>query len=80
MRAMDAFVEIVNSSGESKSGLARKLGRGHRYLLNTLSRGSLPRVDNFSMIADACGYDLLLRKRSDNSEILIDPPDDQPDD
>ena len=75
MRAMDAFIEIVDSAGVSKSDIGRKLGRGDRYLRNTMSRGSLPRVDNFSMIADACGYDLLLRKRSDNSEILIDPPE-----
>ena len=76
MKAWDAFVKIVDDSGLSKSALGVSLGHSTRYLRNTMSRGSLPRVDNFATIADACGYDLILRRRSDDSEFTIDPNSD----
>ena len=56
----DAIYEIARKQNISIEKLGLKLGRGARYIGGAKSRGSLPKVDNAAMIADACGYTLCL--------------------
>ena len=72
MNAHDATVEIISESGLGIRQLNRAGGNVERIIYHD----GTPRTDTLARIADACGYDLLLRRRDDLYEILIDPYDD----
>lgn len=76
MNAREAFIEVVAESGMSIRAITRKLGRSPGYFTQiTKENGSTPRTDTLAKVADACDYDLLLRRRLDGYEIPIDPYD-----
>lgn len=76
MQALKALNTVVSQSGVSKTELARKLGRGVNYISNYSVKGNIPRIDTFAAIADVSGFDLIVRRRSNGREIIIDPPED----
>ena len=65
---------VIAQSGANKTELARKLGRGENYISNYSVKGNIPRTDTFAAIADVSGFDLIVRKRDDGTEMTIDPP------
>lgn len=72
MQAYEALLRIVNEKGpKAKTSVA--MGRHPHYLTSTLQRKSVPRADIYAEILDACECDLLIRRRSDSSEIVIEP-------
>ena len=75
MNANDAALEMISDSGIPMPTLSRTMGRDRTFLITTVGRGNIPRADTLSKIADACGYDLVLRRRIDEYEITIDPYD-----
>lgn len=74
MEALDSLRQAINDSGLSMYAVSKLMGKTPIYIGALFSRGSTPRTDTYATIADACGYDLLLRKRDNGAEILIDPP------
>lgn len=74
MRARDVFITVIERSGKKKVEIARSIGRNDGFVRNRTNSPTTPTTETFSLIADACGYDLLVRNRSDGSEIIIDPP------
>ena len=75
MNARDAALEIIADSGLSAGTLSRRLEKERSYIKSFIKRPSIPRADTLASIADACGYDLVLRRRIDEYEIPIDPYD-----
>ena len=77
MDAREATRKMMLNSGRSEYSLSIELSpTGGRYYLESIwKRGTNPRTDTMAKIADACGYDLLLRNRQDGSEITINPPE-----
>lgn len=71
VNAKDAVGEVVSRSGEGPMALSRKLGRHESYLSTTISRRSVPKLDTFADIADACGFELVLRGHG--TELVIEP-------
>lgn len=73
MEPLQALARAIATSGLSKYAVSKRLGKTQAYIGAMFSRGSVPKTDTYATIADVCGYDLLLRKRDDSSEILVDP-------
>lgn len=71
MKALDAIKTMISNSGVSIRGLGALLDKSEFYINGIIYRGSVPKVDTTARIADACGYDLILRRRDDGDEILI---------
>lgn len=74
MKPRDALTLIVNNSGMSMRALSFSIGRSENFVFQTIKNKSVQKVDTMALIADAAGYDLLLRNRKTGSEIIIDPP------
>lgn len=74
MDVLSALKKAITHSGISNYDLSKALGKTPAYVSVIFSRGSVPKTDTFAKIADAAGYDLLLRSRDDEIEIVIDPP------
>jgi hypothetical protein len=51
-----------------------KMGRKSNFISSYKHHGNIPGVDVMAEIADAIGYDLLMRSRETHEEILIEPP------
>lgn len=75
MNAHELILFMMQDSGKRESELSRMLSHDRTYLRSTLKRKGVPRASTYARIADVCGYDLLVRRRSDEYEILIDPFD-----
>lgn len=73
MNAHDALVAMIGESGSSYFSIERTMGVKQNYLKRLRYGGSTPRTDVAARIADACGYDLILRRRDDGSETTIAP-------
>lgn len=73
MNAHEVLRKITRSTGMTDIELSVAMGKNTNYLGVIRNRKTIPRADTFAMIADASGYDLLVRNRTDNEEIVIDP-------
>ena len=76
MNAHDAALEVIKEFDGSLRKLTDSMGHAPNSLTNIIRRNSTPRTDTLVKIADVCGYDLLLRRRTDGYEIPIDNCDD----
>jgi len=56
MEALQALRHMVNMSGKSTKAVSRDMGIADTYISMTLSRKSVPKLDTFVDIAEACGY------------------------
>ena len=74
MQPRNVIPTIVSSSGKSMQSISLAIGRTRTYINSTIQNRSISHVDTVAAVADVCGYDLLLRKRDDGTEIIIDPP------
>lgn len=74
MDVFDTIRSMMNSSGLSFRKLGDLINRKGGYISSIIFKRQVPSVSVLAMIANACGYDLLVRRRDDSSEIIIDPP------
>lgn len=72
MKADQVLPNIVEKSGMKKRAISRAIGKHENYLAVTLQKKSVPQIDTMAAIANAMGYELVLRKPGE--EIVIDPP------
>lgn len=63
---------MLYESGKSGIQLARELGRSDNFIWSTLRNNSMPRVDLLIRIANACGYEILLRGRGEEYVLTVD--------
>jgi hypothetical protein len=74
MKFHDVLTAVISRSGIPKMTLSSLMGKSYTFINTTLGRKSVPKTDTFALIADVCGFDLLVRQRSTGDEMLIDPP------
>lgn len=74
MQPLESLAEVVRLSGLSMQTISAKMNRSRSFVSMTIRNGGMPKVDTLASVAGICGYDLLLRKRDDGTEIVIDPP------
>lgn len=58
MKSTKVLKEIVKNSGKSAVQISREIGRKDNYVSSLLSSGSVPSVETFASIAQACGAQL----------------------
>lgn len=74
MDSTDAPKRMVRMSGKPSSQIAREIGRAESFVRATISQGTRPRVDTFAEIAEACGYEVVLRSGSDEFTLNVRTP------
>ena len=74
MDAKSVLNVVISTSGMNKTELAHAIGKSVNYISNYSVRGNIPRLDTFATIADVSGYEVVVRKRDNATEIIIDPP------
>lgn len=72
MKTSEAIRHMIDESGISCRSLSASIGRSPTFVSTTLAKDSTPRADTLAAMADAMGYELVLRGRGE--EIRIDPP------
>lgn len=72
----DEFVRVLSDTyPEGQRELSRSMGRTSNWIATMLSNGTKPRLDTAAAIADACGYELVVRERSTGRELgRVEPP------
>ena len=71
MNTIDAIRRMCDESGKSTTQVSTEIGRTRSFVGSTLTRQSVPRANTLALIAQACGYRLVLE--SDTDRIQIDP-------
>lgn len=77
MQVKSAVDKIIQESGLSKLDIAKSMGKNPNFVYALVNKQTDPSYRTLVSIADTCGYDLLLRNRVSNNEIIIDPPNDE---
>lgn len=73
MQAKDAIRFVIKKKGLTIEGASLETGRAKSYFSALFSRGSIPKADTLADLLDRLGWDLLIRDRTDDFEITIDP-------
>jgi len=73
VNARDVTLEMIADSGLSVSALSKSMGKERSYIHTTVLRGKTFYCTTLAKVADICGYDLLVRRRTDGYEMPIDP-------
>lgn len=71
MQTIEAIRHMCDQAGMTTVQVSEALGKSRAYVGATLSRGSVPKADTLSQIAQACGYRLVLEGRDE--KIVIEP-------
>ena len=74
MRPEAILRHLVVRENASTIKVSRAMGRSDGYLSSYIANQNIPSITVMSEIGDCLGYDLLLRRRSDGDEIVIEPP------
>ncbi len=79
MKPNEVMRALVDTYPEGQRALSRKLGRSPGWFSPTLTRGSVPRLDTVAAVADACGYEVVVREK-EGGRVLgkVDPPTPRP--
>lgn len=72
MKIYEAIDRMLETSGETKAGVSGALGKHRNYLSSTIYQKAVPKTDTMAEIANAMGYELVLRGHGE--EIVIDAP------
>lgn len=72
MNANKAIRDILHRESLSPSSVSVDMGHKYRYLNTLLSERDNCRSDTLVKFAEATGYELLLRSKSDGFEFIID--------
>lgn len=76
MNAHDVTIQMIQDSMKTHAELSRELSSNRFYVNSIIQNHTIPRADKLAQIANACGYDLLVRRRIDDRETYINPYDD----
>ena len=69
------IISFLTEGGRISMRAASKLmGRAETFLSVIKSEGRIPQTSTMAEIADVYGYELVLRRRADGEEFIIDPP------
>lgn len=74
MQVAEVLEAIIVQSGMSNTTIARTLGKSPKYMCPIRYGQAVPRTDTMASICDAVGYDLIVRSRTDDTEFVIEPP------
>ena len=61
MNTRDAIAKMCEISGKSQRSVSSEIGKAPTFISSTLNKGSVPRIDTMAKIAEACGFELVLR-------------------
>jgi DNA-binding phage protein len=61
MDSRQAIEAMCEMAGKSQRTVSTEIGRNPTFIGTTISKGSIPRVDTMAKIAEACGFELVLR-------------------
>ena len=75
MNAHEITESMLGETGLPQREISRRAGYYPTYVHDLIRRDITPKADALARIADACGYDLLVRRRIDEYEMIIDPYD-----
>lgn len=74
---------MLDNADVSASEVSRRIGRTSGYMGSMIYNGTVPRTDLFVSIANACGYDVIVRGHGEEwsltptpGTIVLDPSDD----
>ena len=70
MMTDEAIRHMCKVAGKGTPVVSRDIGRGSSFVGSILSRGSVPKADTLARIAEACGYEVVLRGHGE--EITIE--------
>jgi len=56
-----AVQHVISHSGKPAVAVSREMGMSQNYVTNIITRGSIPRLDTFARICEACGYEVVLQ-------------------
>lgn len=71
METTDCIKHIIGKSGKSGIKVSQSLGRSDYYISTAISNGRDVGCSTMAAIAEACGYELILKGHGE--EIPIDP-------
>ena len=71
MNSRDAIRKMMEVSGTSAAELSRRLGKSDTYVSTTLSKGSSPRAENLAAMAEAMGFELVLKRKTGKNEQFV---------
>lgn len=77
MTIVEVIRAMMAQSGMTNRRLSTTLGREESFIGTTLYKKQKPSVLLFARIADACGYDTLVRRRDDGTELVLGVSDDK---
>jgi len=66
MDASEALRRMIRMSGKSNRQISREIGKADSFVSASLAQGVRPRIDTFARIAEACGYEVLVRSADDS--------------
>lgn len=64
---------MMDESGMRGVDLSRAMGRSSVYMATVLSRNSVPRLDTFTEMANAMGYEVVIRGHGSEHLIMVEP-------
>lgn len=70
MDAADILRHMVAKSGKSYRQIAREIGRSDSFVSATIAQGSRPRMDTFASIAEVCGYQVVLKSKEEQLDLV----------
>ncbi len=69
MKATEALRLMVRNAGKSAIAISKEIGRKPNYVASLMNRGSVPSVETFASIAEACGARLVLELPDETVEL-----------
>ena len=70
MMTDEAIRHMCEAAGKGTTVVSRDIERASSFVGSILSRGSVPKADTLARIAEACGYEVVLRGHGE--EITIE--------
>lgn len=61
---------MMNESGTSGVDLSHALGKSDSYIGTTLAKKSKPRLDSFVSMAEAMGFEVVIRRKDKDERVL----------
>ena len=72
MDTLQAMREMLDNAGMTPYAAGKAVGKSHTYVSGLFTRQTTPNANRLAIIADACGYDLVLQSRDTGKQIVID--------
>lgn len=73
MSPSEALAWMLSQSGTSAYALSKKLGKSTGYISSVIAKSTDMSAGNLATMADAMGFDLVVRERGSRRKRVIDP-------